>query len=103
MYPTRLRSKRELERALMEMGGTLGWEYDRQFFKAVKKQDNTVLRKIFKQVEKIFKNPDVGKRLKRNRKGQREVYIADSFGLYYSYCEKDNKIVFLEFSQKKMQ
>ena len=103
MYPARLRSRSELERTLMEMGGTLGWEYERQFSKAVKKQDNTVLRIIFKQVEKIFKNPNIGKRLKRNRKGQLEVRVAESFRLYYSYFEKDNMIVFLEFSHKDDQ
>ena len=100
MYPTRLRSRCELERTFMEIGGALSWKYNGQFYKAVKKQDNTVLRKIFKQVEKIFENPDVGKCLFANRKGQREVYVAKSFRLYYSYCEKDNMIVFLEFSHK---
>ncbi len=38
-----------------------------------------------------------------NRKGQQELYVADSFRLYYSYNKKDNKIVFLEFSHKDVQ
>ena len=103
MYPNKITSVEEFEATLRKMGGVLSWEYCRQFFKAVKKLDNTVLRKFFKQVEKIFENPDVGKHMFSNRKGQQELYVDRSFRLYYSYCEKDNKIVFLEFSHKKAQ
>jgi len=41
--------------------------------------------------------------LSANRKGQQEVYVADSFRLYYSFCKKENRIEFLEFSHKKHQ
>ena len=34
---------------------------------------------------------------------QQEVYVADSFRLYYSFCKKENRIEFLEFSHKKHQ
>ena len=103
MYPTKITSVEEFEETFRKMGGLLSWEYPYKFYKTVKKLDNTVLSKFFKQVEKIFENPNVGKYMFSNRKGQQELYVASSFRLYYSYCEKDNKIVFLEFSHKKAQ
>lgn len=104
MYPNKINSIKELEKAFYSIGGvSVDWEYQKKFFKAVKKLEKSVLNKFLKQIEKIFYNPKIGKYLYANRKGQRELYVDNSFRLYYTYCEKDNKIVFLEFSHKKAQ
>ena len=104
MLPTKISSKEEFNETLFGMGGKLiEWEYEKKFFKVVRKLDKSVLVKLLKQIEKIFKNPKIGKYMFANRKGQRELYVDNSFRLYYSYCEKDNRIVFLEFSHKKAQ
>ena len=102
--PNRICSADELNEAFLKLGGVLRyWEYDRKFFKSIKKIDKSVLEKFLKQTQKIFENPYVGKNMAYNRKGQLELYVADTFRLYYSYNERDNKIVFLEFSHKKNQ
>lgn len=102
--PNRICSADELNEAFVRLGGVLRyWEYDKKFFKSIKKIDKSVLEKFFKQIRKIFENPYVGKHMACNRKGQLELYVADTFRLYYSYDERDNKIVFLEFSHKKYQ
>ena len=77
--------------------------YKKKFFKSLKKIDKTVLFKLFKKIEQICSNPSIGKYMCANRRGQQEVYIADTFRLYYSYNERENKIEFLEFSHKKHQ
>ncbi|WP_407461412.1 type II toxin-antitoxin system RelE family toxin [Methanobrevibacter sp.] len=102
--PNRICSAEELNELFVKVGGVLrDWEYDRKFFKSIKKIDKSVLEKFLKQIRKIFENPYVGKNMAHNRKGQLELYVADTFRLYYSYIEKDDKIVFLEFSRKKHQ
>ena len=103
MCPNRLNTISEFEEFLMSLGGILSWEYDRNFFKSLKKCDNSVFQRIMQKIEKIFKNPKVGRRMSSNRKGQREVYVTKSTRLYYYYCEKDNMIVFYEFSHKDDQ
>lgn len=103
MYPNKLHSIKDFEMVLMEMGGALSWEYDRPFFKAVKNLDNTVLKIFFKQVEKIFDNPYRHKHMSSDRKGMQELYVASSYRLYYTYFEKDNRVVFIEFSHKDDQ
>ena len=77
--------------------------YKKEFFKSLKKRDKSVLSKLFKKIEQIFINPYVGKFMCANRSGQLEVYIADTFRLYYSYNERENLIEFHEFSRKKHQ
>ena len=79
------------------------YAYTKEFLKALKKIDKSILSKLFKKIEQIFTNPGVGKHMCANRSGQQEVYIADAFRLYYSFNEKENLIEFLEFSHKKHQ
>ena len=88
--PNKIRNESQLNAVLQEILGEslMEWIYRKDFFKSIKQ---------------IFQNPDVGKHLSSNRKGQQEVYVADSFRLYYSFCKKENRIEFLEFSHKKHQ
>ena len=77
--------------------------YTKEFLNSLKKRDKSVLSKLFKKIEQIVRNPNIGKYMCANRSGQQEVYIADAFRLYYSFNEKENIIEFCEFSHKKHQ
>ena len=41
-----------------------------------KKIDNSYKNKVKKQINKIIQNPEIGKPMKANRKGTREVYVS---------------------------
>ena len=86
----------------MGIGG-LSWGCNKRFFKAARKWDNSELPKLFKNMQKVLENPDVGKHMSGNRKGQQELYVAHSFRLYYYYFEKDNIVFFYELSHKDNQ
>ena len=78
-------------------------EYESQFrglFNKIK--DNLLREKIKKQIQKIVKNPEVGKPMKYSRKGTREVYIPP-FRLSYLYLNYEDKIIFSELYHKKKQ
>ena len=98
--PNKIRNESQLNAVLQEILGEslMEWIYRKDFFKSLKKLDQ-----LLKKIKQIFQNPYVGKHLSSNRKGQQEVYVADSFRLYYSFCKKENRIEFLEFSHKKHQ
>lgn len=103
MYPNKISSINQLQEVFMGFEGMLSWDFNKKFFKSVKKCDNSDLVKLFKQMKKVFENPYVGKHMSANRKGQLELYVANSYRLYYYYSEKDNFIVFHEFSHKDNQ
>lgn len=48
----------------------------------MKIKDSAIKEKIIKQVSKIKKNPEIGKPMRYDRKGTRELYIS-SFRLSY--------------------
>lgn len=77
-------------------------ERTNRFVKKLKKMDKSVLEKVEKSVKKIINNPEIGKPMKHNRKGTRELYI-ESFRLSYSYYKKDDKIIFLDLYHKDKQ
>lgn len=72
----------------------------KEFFSKIK--DNLLGTKIKKQIEKIIKNPEVGKPMRNVRKGTREVYVAP-YRLSYAYLIQEDKIVFLEVYHKDKQ
>ena len=53
--------------------------YTKEFLNSLKKRDKSVLSKLFKKIEQIVRNPNIGKYMCANRSGQQEVYIADAF------------------------
>ena len=65
-------------------------------------KDNLFKDKIKKQILKIIENPEVGKPMKYNRKGTREVYLKP-YRLSYVYSPIDNKIILLDLYHKKNQ
>ena len=83
------------------MGERLIIERTQQFDKSLKHiKDKGLKIKIWKQIEKILKNPEIGKPLRNARKGTREMYVKP-FRLSYAYFE--NKILFLELYHKDKQ
>lgn len=70
--------------------------------KISKIKDNILKEQIKKQVDKIVRNPEVGKPMRYSRKETREVYVKP-FRLSYSYLRGKATVVFLDLYHKKKQ
>lgn len=78
-------------------------KYDSYFKKKISKiKDSSLKNQVIKQIEKIIYNPEIGKPMKYERKGTREVYIKP-FRLVYSYDKEVLVILFLDLYHKKEQ
>lgn len=76
-------------------------EYKKDFLKKISKITHAEMKeKIKKQVEKIIEDPEIGKPMRYNRKGTRELYVSP-YRIAYSYAA--NKITFLEIYHKDEQ
>ena len=53
-------------------------------------------------MRKVVEKPEIGKPMRHDRKGTREVYVG-SYRLAYTYFEKEDVIVFLELYHKDQQ
>ena len=69
-----------------------------KFEKELKKADYSIKEKALKQIDKIIKNPETGKPLRYNLKGERTIYIKP-FRIIYSFFE--GTIFFLRFEHRK--
>ncbi len=69
-------------------------------FKKIKNQ--AVKIKLKKQIQKIIENPEIGKPMRYNRKGSRDVYISP-LRLSYGWIKEKNKIIFLNLYHKDEQ
>ncbi len=65
-------------------------------------RDNALKERIIKLFEKIRENPEIGKPMRHDRKGTREVHIPP-FRLSYAYIKEEDKIVFLDLYHKDEQ
>ena len=65
-------------------------------------KDGGIRIRIWKQIEKIIENPEIGKPMMYERKGTREIYVHP-FRLSYAYIESENKIIFLDIYHKDEQ
>jgi mRNA-degrading endonuclease RelE of RelBE toxin-antitoxin system len=75
--------------------------FDPAFEKAVGKIKNEETKqRLKKQIAKIIADPKIGKPMRYDRKGTREIYVAP-LRLSYSYVE--DKIIFLELYHKDEQ
>lgn len=78
-------------------------EYDPLFKKKVSKiKDKKLKEKVIKQIEKIIENPEIGKPMRYQRKGTRELYIKP-FRLVYAYDNNILLILFLDLYHKDFQ
>jgi mRNA-degrading endonuclease RelE of RelBE toxin-antitoxin system len=79
----------------------LGFDsYFQKIFSKIK--DNSLKEKIIKQLPKIKENPEIGKPMKHERKGTRELHISP-FRLSYYYSKKEDKITLLDLYHKDGQ
>ncbi len=73
--------------------------YSKEFEEDVRKiRDNALKKRLIKQVEKILKNPETGKPLRYNLKGERSVYVPP-YRLVYALI--DDKIFLLRFRHRE--
>jgi mRNA-degrading endonuclease RelE of RelBE toxin-antitoxin system len=78
-------------------------EFGSHFEKGFKKiKDQSLKEQVKKQIKKIIENPEIGKPMRYERKGTRELYIPP-FRLSYAYLEKEDKIIFLYLYHKDKQ
>jgi addiction module RelE/StbE family toxin len=73
--------------------------YFKKDFKKIK--DNSIKKKIIKQISKIRNNPKIGKPMRFSRQGTRELYIPP-FRLSYR-IQEDNTIYILALYHKDEQ
>ncbi|HRZ85190.1 MAG TPA: type II toxin-antitoxin system RelE/ParE family toxin [Candidatus Paceibacterota bacterium] len=77
--------------------------FDKQFEETFCRiKDKSLKERLIKQFEKIRQNPEIGKPMRFNRKGTREVYVG-SFRLSYIYHIEQRIIEFLDLYHKDMQ
>jgi len=57
---------------------------------------------VIKQIEKIIKNPEIGKPMRYNRKNTRELYLKP-FRISYTFYKNELIILFLNIYHKKSQ
>ncbi len=78
-------------------------DFGPSFEKVFKKIKNLAVKdQLKKQIEKIIENPEVGKPMKYDRKGTREVYVVP-YRLPYAWIKDEEKIVFLDLYHKDIQ
>lgn len=65
-------------------------------------KDKATKEKVIKQIEKLKINPELGKPMRYDRKGTRELYIPP-FRLSYAYLKDENKIIILDLYHKDEQ
>ena len=72
------------------------------FEKILSKLDKSIRIKIDKLIDKIILNPKIGKPMRYDRKGTREVYVKP-FRLSYSYDKNADTLYLLDLYHKKKQ
>jgi addiction module RelE/StbE family toxin len=72
--------------------------YTEKFEKEFKKTDKSIKDIAIKQIQKIIQNPEIGKPLKYNLKGERTIYVRP-YRIIYSFFE--NTLYFLRFEHRK--
>ena len=82
-------------------------EFDEHFKRAISKIKDASIRDrveklILKLIFKIRDNPEIGKPMRHNRKGTKELYLS-SFRLSYAYNKVSGVIVILNFYHKDEQ
>lgn len=76
--------------------------FDIKFLKKLSKLPNDLANRVDKLILKIIGNPLIGKPMRYERKGTRELYVKP-FRISYELREKEVKILFLELYHKDKQ
>ena len=69
------------------------------FIQQIKKIDDSLIKRVQKLIIKIINDPKIGKPMRFDRKGTREVYVPP-FRLSYSYDKKKDILYLLEVYHK---
>lgn len=72
------------------------------FSRQLKKLDKSFLDRVEKLVTKIINDPELGKPMRYDRKGTRELYTS-SFRLSYAYMKDADTLIFLHVYHKDEQ
>lgn len=72
------------------------------FIQQLRKLDKSYLDRVEKLIIKILNFPEIGKPMKHDRRGTREVY-APPFRLSYLYDSNRDILIFLDFYHKDEQ
>ena len=72
--------------------------YTEKFEKDFRKADFDIKQKASKQIHKIIQNPEIGKPLRYDLKGERTVYVKP-FRIIYAFS--NNTLYFLRFEHRK--
>lgn len=72
--------------------------YTEKFEREFKKADNSLKQQAVKQINKVVSDPEIGKPLRYDLKGERTVYVRP-YRIIYSYF--NNTIHFLRFEHRK--
>jgi mRNA-degrading endonuclease RelE of RelBE toxin-antitoxin system len=72
--------------------------YTDKFEKEFKKVDGSIKEKALKQIKKIIENPEFGKPLRYDLKGERTIYVKP-YRIIYAFF--DEEIQFLRFEYRK--
>lgn len=72
------------------------------FVQQIKKMDKSLLEPVKKLIIKIINDPEIGKPMKHDRKGTREVY-SGSFRVSYSYDKTLDILYLLDVYHKDEQ
>jgi mRNA-degrading endonuclease RelE of RelBE toxin-antitoxin system len=74
-------------------------DFQREFSKI---RHETLKEQLRKQISKIADNPEIGKPMRNQRKGTRELYVG-SHRLSYRYLKEEDIVVFLDYYHKDEQ
>ncbi|MEK6893097.1 MAG: type II toxin-antitoxin system RelE/ParE family toxin [Nanoarchaeota archaeon] len=73
-----------------------------KFERIIVKLDKSIKIQLDKLIDKILNNPEIGKPMKYDRKGTKEVYLSP-FRLSYSYDKNLDILYLLDFYHKDEQ
>ncbi len=73
-----------------------------RFIRQTKKIDGSLIDRVQKIIKKIIEDPEIGKPMRFDRKGTREVYLPP-FRISYSYNKGDDILYLLEIYHKDEQ
>lgn len=73
--------------------------YEEDFLRIISKIKDNLIKE---QIKKITEDPEIGKPMKYDRKGTREIYVS-SFRLSYVYIKEEDKVILLDFYNKDEQ
>ena len=78
-------------------------DFDEKFKRIISKiKDVSIKDRILKLINKISENPEIGKPMRHNRKGTKELYLPP-FRLSYAYNKTEDVVVILDFYHKDEQ